>query len=48
MSETIRNLGKKPRSKKEAERRYQEFISDDFIFSLDEVLGVLGPRKETI
>lgn len=32
MSETIRNLGKKPRSKKETERRYQEFISDDLIF----------------
>lgn len=49
MSETIKNLGKNKRpNKKNNDREYEKFINDDLIFSIDEVLGVLGPRRETI
>lgn len=49
MSETIQNLGKaRKTNKRKEEKAYNEFINDDFTFSLDEVLGILGPRKETI
>lgn len=49
MSEAIKNLGENKKvSKKEEEKRYQQFIDDDLTFSIDEMLGVLGPRREII
>ena len=49
VSETIKNLGTRKReSKKEADRRYNEYLEDPVTFAIDEVLQTLGPRKETI
>jgi len=49
MSEAIRNLGKKEKvSRKEQEKRYEEYLSDPVTFALDEMLQILGPRRETI
>ncbi|MCQ2801279.1 MAG: hypothetical protein MJ222_01290 [Bacilli bacterium] len=38
----------KPKSKKELEREYKEYIDDPLTFSIDEQLQVLGPRYEKI
>ena len=48
MSETIKNLGVTKINRRENEKRYNEFLNDDLTFSLDEVLGILGPRKESL
>lgn len=49
MSETIKNLGTpKKVSKRESERRYNEFLDDPVTFAIDEVLQTLGPRQEQI
>lgn len=34
-------------SKKEQEKAYQEYLNDPLTFSLDEMLGTLGPRYES-
>lgn len=34
-------------SKKEEEKAYQEYLDDPITFSLDEMLGTLGPRYES-
>ena len=34
-------------SKKEQEKAYQEYLNDPLTFSLDEMLGTLGPHYET-
>lgn len=33
-------------TKKEREKAYQEYLEDPLTFSLDEMLGTLGPRYE--
>ena len=34
-------------SKKEQEKAYQEYLDDPVTFSIDEILGTLGPRYES-
>lgn len=34
-------------TKKEQEKAYQEYLDDPITFSLDEMLGTLGPRYES-
>lgn len=49
MSETIKNLGNEKKiSKKEDEKRYEEYLSDPITFALDEMLQTLGPRHEVL
>ena len=38
----------KPKSKKQVEKEYKEYLDDPITFSIDEQLGVLGPRYEKI
>lgn len=38
---------KTKQTKKEKEQAYQEFIDDPLTFSIDEMLGILGPRYES-
>ena len=43
------NLGvSKKESKRESERRYNEYLDDPVTFAIDEVLQTLGPRQEQI
>lgn len=49
MSETIKNLGQSKKvSKRESERRYNQYLDDPVTFAIDEVLQTLGPRQEQI